>query len=132
MLKVHHVGIWVRDLGRSGRFYQEDMGFQKQYDYQIPAELVRRIFGPETGCRVEVYHRDEVNLELFQPDQKMPHRPHPLSPAINHFGLKVGDKRVFCREAEGRGAQIIEVAREDHSVYFVRDPDGILIEIKDK
>ena len=82
---------------------------------------------------MKVYHRDEVNLELFQPDQKMPHHhTHPLSPTINHFGLKVGDKRAFCREAEGKGARIIEVAREGYSVYFVRDPDGILVEIKDK
>jgi catechol 2,3-dioxygenase-like lactoylglutathione lyase family enzyme len=133
MLKVHHVGIWVRNLDRSGRFYQQVMGFQKQYGYRIPPQLVRRIFGPETGCRVEVYHRDEVNLELFQPDQKISHHhPQPPSPAINHFGLKVGDKRAFCREAAGKGAQIIEVEREDHSVYFVRDPDGILIEIKDQ
>jgi catechol 2,3-dioxygenase-like lactoylglutathione lyase family enzyme len=133
MLKVHHVGIWVRDLDRSGRFYQQVMGFEKQYGYRIPAEVVERIFGPETDCRVEVYHRDEVSLELFQPDQKIPeHGPHPLAPAINHFGLKVGDKRAFCREVVGKGAQIIEVEREDHSVYFIRDPDGILIEIKDK
>jgi catechol 2,3-dioxygenase-like lactoylglutathione lyase family enzyme len=133
MLKVHHVGIWVKDLDRSGRFYGQIMGFEKQHDYRIPAELVLRIFGRDTGCHVEVYRRDEVTLELFQPDQKMEARSSsPLVPTINHFGLLVADKRAFRHQAEERGAQVIEVQREDHCVYFIRDPQGILIEIKEK
>jgi catechol 2,3-dioxygenase-like lactoylglutathione lyase family enzyme len=56
----------------------------------------------------------------------------PLAPAINHFSLTVDNKRAFCARARERGAQVIEVAREDHCVFFIRDPEGILIEIKDR
>lgn len=133
MLKVHHLGIWVQDLDRSSWFYGQVMGFEKQYDYQIPAELVRHIFGRDTDCHVEVFRRDEVTLELFRPDEKMEDQSSlPLAPAINHFGLQVADKKTFCKQAEVQGAQVIEVQREDHCVYFIRDPQGILIEIKER
>lgn len=132
-MKVHHVGLWVKDLARAGRFYQQVMGFEKQYGYHAPTDMVRQIFGRDTACDVAVYRREEVTLELFHPDQKMADSEAiPLIPAINHFALKVPDKRAFCREAQGKGAQVIEVTREAHCVYFIRDPEGILIEIKDK
>lgn len=132
-LRVGHIGLWVRDLVRSGRFYRNVLGFERQDSYYVPAKLMHHIFGQDTACTVEVYRRDGVALELFQSDQKMQDQGFfPLIPGINHFGLEVGDKRAFCQEAKEKGAQVIEVAREDHMVTFLRDPDGILIEIKDR
>jgi catechol 2,3-dioxygenase-like lactoylglutathione lyase family enzyme len=132
-LRVQHIGLWVRDLIRSGRFYGHVLGFEKQDSYYVPAKLMHHIFGQDTACTVEVYRRDGVALELFQSDQKMQDQgPYPLIPGINHFGLEVPDKRAFCQDAKEKGAQVIEVVRGDHLVYFIRDPDGILIEIKER
>ena len=131
--RVQHIGLWVTDLDRSSRFYCHVLGFEKQVSYQVSATIVHHIFGQDTACTVEVYRRDGVALELFQPDRKMQVQgPVPLIPGINHFGLEVADKLAFCQEVREKGAQVIEIAREDHQVYFVRDPDGILIEIKEK
>ena len=133
MLTIHHLGLWVKDLARSDQFYHQIMGFDKQYDYRIPSEIMSRIFGREVACQVAVYRRDEVALELFQPDGKMTDPDQvSLSSGINHFSLKVPDKRVFCQEVKEKGAQLIEVPRGDGCIYFIQDPDGILIEIKEK
>jgi catechol 2,3-dioxygenase-like lactoylglutathione lyase family enzyme len=93
---------------------------------------MERIFGHRVECRVEVYQRDEVRLELFQPDPAVtaPAETH-ISPTINHFSLHVPDKVSFCRQAGEKGASVIEVDRGDRVIYFLRDPDGILIEIKE-
>ncbi len=132
-MKVHHIGLWVNDLAAAGRFYDHVLGFEKQYDYQVPAEIVSRIFGRHSGCQVEVYRRDEVTLELFRPAGKIADRRSPaLAPGINHFSLRVENKRAFCQQAREKGAQVIQVHRKDHCVYFIRDPEGILIEIKDR
>lgn len=132
MMKAHHLGLWVRDLGRSGRFYHDAMGFDQQYHYSAPAKLIGQIFRRPVGCQVQVLQRDEVRLELFQPDEEMVDpESHPLSPGINHFSFKVADKETFCHQAQEKGAEVIEVERGDHIAYFIRDPDGILIEIKD-
>ena len=133
MTTLHHIGLWVKDLDRSGRFYHDIMGFERQYRYRAPAELIGGIFRRPVGCQVEVYQRDEVRLELFQPDKEMADSDGcPLSPGINHFSLAVPDKIVFCRDAQDKGAELIEVDRGDHKAYFIRDPDGILIEMKDE
>jgi len=133
MIDMHHVGLWVRDLARSGRFYDRILGFEKQYDYQIPAGLMKTIFDRPVDCRVEVHQREEVMLELFQPDIPVSDDP-PESPTtgINHFSLMVDDKTAFCRRAREMGADVLEIPRKDHSIFFLKDPDGIRIEIKDQ
>jgi catechol 2,3-dioxygenase-like lactoylglutathione lyase family enzyme len=129
---VHHIGMWVQDLSRSGRFYSRVMGFEKQYDYRAQADIMEQIFGHHADCRVEVYQRDEVRLELFQPEVAMTSPTGTqILPAINHFSLKVSDKETFCRQAREKGASIVEVDRGGRMIYFIRDPNGILIEIKD-
>lgn len=133
MMAVHHLGIWVRDLGRSGEFYDRILGFEKKYDYRLPAELVRTIFGRPVDCQVEVHQRQAVSVELFQPDTAMSaNPPDPRAAGINHFSLKVDDTVSFCRRAGEKGAEVLEIPRKDHSVFFLKDPDGILIEIKDQ
>jgi catechol 2,3-dioxygenase-like lactoylglutathione lyase family enzyme len=132
-MTIHHIGLWVRDLTRSGCFYNQILGFEKRYDYQTPAELMKTVFGRAVNCQVEVLQRDGIRLELFQPDVPVSTAlPEPLPAAINHFGLKVDDKASFCRKAREKGADVIEVRRQDHSTFFLRDPDGLLIEIKDE
>jgi len=133
MTAVHHIGLWIRDLDRSGEFYDRILGFEKQYDYHIPAELVKTIFGRPIDCQVELHQRDEIRLELFQPDIPLSADPsQPLTAGINHFSLQVDDKTSFCRQAREKGADVLEIPRNDHAVFFLRDPDGILIEIKDQ
>jgi len=133
MMTVHHLGLWVRDLTRSGRFYDHILGFEKRYNYHIPADLTETIFSRAVNCQVEVHQREEVSLELFQPDipvsTDLPER---LLAGINHLSLKVADKVSFCRQARDMGADVIEVPREKGPIFFLRDPDGILIEIKDQ
>ena len=130
---VHHIGMWVRDLARSGQFYRQIMGFEKKYGYRAPAEIIARIFGHHTDCLVEVYQRDDVRLELFCAEEPVTTPDAAgVSPAINHFSLKVADKLSFCEQAKKKGASVIKVDRGDHVICFLLDPDGIRIEIKEE
>jgi catechol 2,3-dioxygenase-like lactoylglutathione lyase family enzyme len=48
------------------------------------------------------------------------------------FSLLPADGPRTCREAREKGVAVTEIKRKDHLVYFLHDPDGILIEIKDE
>jgi catechol 2,3-dioxygenase-like lactoylglutathione lyase family enzyme len=123
-MKVHHVGVWASDGSATRQFYEGVMGFEKEREYEVPIELMSTIFGIDRSCKVEVYAKDTARVEVFDVNGT------DLS-GINHFSLSVGDRVGFFRRAKASGADCLEVKRGDHPVYFIRDPSGLLVEIKD-
>lgn len=49
----------------------------------------------------------------------------------HHWAMHVGDKNKFIGKLIKKGVRIIHIKRNNHSVYFIQDPDGNRIEIKD-
>ncbi len=123
-MKVHHIGIWASDIGAAGEFCKNVLGLEKEREYEAPAEIMRAIFGTEEPCKIQVYGGSEVRVEIFDAAGR-------TKSGINHFSLSVGDREGFCAQAKAKGVEVIEVWREDHPVYFLKGPDGVLIEIKD-
>ncbi|TET78526.1 hypothetical protein E3J38_08475 [candidate division TA06 bacterium] len=123
-MKVHHIGIWTPNIGAAGEFCRNVLGLEKEREYEAPAEIMQAIFGTEEPCKIQVYGGSEVRVEIFDAAGQ-------TKSGINHFSLSVGDKKGFCAQAKAKGAEVIEVWREDHPVYFIKGLDGVLIEIKD-
>jgi catechol 2,3-dioxygenase-like lactoylglutathione lyase family enzyme len=123
-MKVHHIGIWASDIGTAGEFCRNVLGLEKEREYEAPAEIMRAIFGTDKACKIQVYGGNEFRVEIFDAGGQ-------ARSGINHFSVSVGDKKEFCAQAKAKGAEVIEVWREDHPVYFLKGPDGVLLEIKD-
>lgn len=123
-MKVHHIGIWVPDLRKAGEFCKNILGLEKEREYEAPAEIMSAIFGTKEACRIQVYGGNGLRVEIFDAGGE-------AGSGINHFSVSVEDKKEFCGRAKARGAELIEVWREDHPVYFLKGPSGVLIEIKD-
>jgi catechol 2,3-dioxygenase-like lactoylglutathione lyase family enzyme len=123
-MKVHHVGVWASDASAARGFYEGVMGFEKEREYEVPVELMSGIFGIDRSCKVEVFARDSARVEVFYVHGT------DLS-GINHFSLSVGDRVEFFERARASGADCLRLMRGDHPVYFIRDPSGLLVEIKD-
>lgn len=121
---MHHVGIWATDAAAVREFYEGVLGLEKEREYEVPAELMRAIFGIDRSSRVQVYAGDAVRIEVFDVEGT------DLS-GVNHFSLSVGDREKFFAGARSRGADCLKVMRGDHPVYFIRDTTGVLLEIKD-
>jgi catechol 2,3-dioxygenase-like lactoylglutathione lyase family enzyme len=47
----------------------------------------------------------------------------------NHWALGIADKERFCQELKKKGVAVLELEREDRKIFFVKDPEGNLIEI---
>jgi len=112
------------DMSKTAKFYEEMMGLSLEREYEVPAELMNTIFGLDRDCKVSVYADDTARVEVFDVDGES------LS-GINHFCLSVGDRELFFRRVKAAGGDCLEAKRGDHPVYFLRDPEGVLIEIKD-
>jgi len=131
-----HLGFFTNDADRLVDFYRDAFGFAVEKEDILPSSVVRQIFGISASCRfiklaAGGHFLSPVKLELFQPlARKLGRRRNGLV-GCNHWGLRVGDRMEFVRAFRKQGISVIEARRGKHSVYFVRDPDGNRIELRD-
>jgi catechol 2,3-dioxygenase-like lactoylglutathione lyase family enzyme len=123
-VKIHHIGIWSSNRSKTEELCERTLGLASEREYEAPAELMQAIFGYGKPCKIQVYSDGETRIEVFYAEDEG-------LAGINHFSVTVGDKREFCAKAKDAGADVIEVRRDSHLVYFIRGPGGLLIEIKD-
>lgn len=129
MYSPHHIALSVSDLTRSIDFYQA-LGFKKVGGWE-----------PEDGSFVIANLRNHsIILELFcyVNHHAMPEHAKDLSKdlpvfGIKHFGVQVDSIDEAKQEIQARGLEImnedINPDRSGANYFFVKDPDGLLVEI---
>ena len=137
-----HVGICVRDLEASSRFYAEVLGFRQIYsmdfaDGQVTATMERpgaftsRMFG-RGDLRVELlWWHDTDPAALPEPT-----RPPMDRPGFTHLSFRVDDVHDLVEAAERCGgavwpATLTTIGEGDGAVslLYLTDPDGNRIEV---
>ena len=122
--RINHVGIRVRDLAATRAFY-EKLGF----------EFLGGPFGPEPVAIME--HPTGINLNLIlnaagdgAPVNVLQDVPEKHA-GITHIALEISDRAAVEEHLEREGIAITEtVELPDGTVFFfVRDPDGNVIEL---
>jgi len=119
-----YTGITVRDLDRSIKFYTEVMEMK----------LVARIKNPYTkGEFAELVSREGElpNLELnWYSDIKE----YKNGDELDHLGFLVEDAHKELERFKELGIKIAKELYEskNHVIFFIRDPDGIWLEIVSK
>lgn len=131
-----HIVVRVTDLDRSLQFYKEHLGFEPVVDVKIEAEGLSRILsghaaaeirgakarlvlGKVGGQLVELIHYTVPDDSLLPP------------PGIGAFTLRVadaGEAYAACQE-RGLHPETPPVEIEGSRQFFIRDPDGISIEL---
>ena len=120
--RINHVGLRVRDLGRTRLFY-EKLGF----------EFLGGPMGPEPVAIME--HPSGVNINFIlnassdaSPtnvlmDESAKHT------GFTHIALEITDAEAIRLQLDDHGIAITEeVEFEGAMFFFVRDPDGNVIE----
>jgi lactoylglutathione lyase len=119
--RFDYTGIGVRDLDRSIRFYTERFGM----------ELLRRVKIKETNGEI-------AELKSPDGDQKLElnwyasRREYKNGDEVDHLAFEVEDVDAALAELRSQG---VEVAMEPFNegsgrLAFVKDPDGIWIELQ--
>lgn len=129
LLRLHHVGVVVRDLEASASWYRRHLGFERIYDYVLP------------GAKVLFIGRGDLRLELFQTEGASPMAPEREQEptnlkigGINHVAIRVDDLEQTLEVLRADG---VEVVLEPHDVpngggdrfALIHDNESMLIEL---
>jgi lactoylglutathione lyase len=133
----NHIGLVVRDLARSQRFYEEVLGFTAWYGDAIPDQAATKLLVLEPPLDVHVVYLtlDGFVLELIHYAAPGALPPLDASPTrtmaetgLSHLSVSVADIRATAQLAVQHGGAIVE--ESDVGVaLLVRDPDGQMIEL---
>lgn len=119
---INHVGLRVRDLVLARAFY-EKLGF----------EFLAGPMGPEPVAIVEHPSGVNINFILNASSDASPSNLLMDEPAkhtgFTHIALEITDVEAVKRQLDSHGIAITEfVEYEGATFFFVRDPDGNVIE----
>ena len=120
-----YVGVQVRDLDRSIAFYLENLGMR----------LRRRSRVPETGGEWAELgspgSRQVLELNWYPPGSKFFAGPYRNGDELDHIAFECEDVERAYRELLARGVPsgLPPFLEGDTMLAYVRDPDGIWIEL---
>ena len=140
-MKFHHYGIFTNSPGDLIDFYQDILGFKDGGQSVIDKDIAYQIFGINENLQLAKLTREDIRLEIFWPESsyKLEAGGNHIA-GYNHFSIEVADKKEFSdevlRKAEGKPfadkIKAIKVERGGHYIYFIKDSDGNLIEVRDR
>lgn len=129
MFEVHHIAISVKDSQKSEAFYSY-FGFNKVHHWEADDKSLQII---------HLKNKQGVILELFCYTSPKDAPAHTASTktdlpiiGIKHFGLRVDSIEKAKEDFQKQGIEIvtdITKGRTGPLYLFIKDPDGILVEI---
>jgi len=121
--KFIYVGIRVKDLDESIKFYTEVLGMMLTSRQRIE-ETKGDVAGLRSG-------RDQFALELNHYDDDSPYNvKYAVGEGLDHLAFKVDDIDDAVREAKRAGYTLTHEVRTKRSRWvFIKDPNGIWIEL---
>lgn len=121
--RINHVGLRVRDLEISRKFY-EQLGFK----------FIAGPVGPEPAAIVE--HPSGININFIlnasddAPKDNILMKQNIKYPGYTHIALEITDADVVSKKIEDLGITITErVEINGAKFFFIRDPDDNVIEL---
>jgi catechol 2,3-dioxygenase-like lactoylglutathione lyase family enzyme len=130
---VNHVGLCVRDLDRSSRFYCELLGFSEAGRLDAADATTGPLLRiePPVNLRAVYLVRDGFVLELLAFDRpgNAPRRERDFTePGLTHLSVSVADVDGVCARVHDLGGEVLTDTHIGMAVT-IRDPDGQVIEL---
>jgi len=134
-----HVALTVSDFNRSVRFYADVFGAPVVGVSDTPSDRVRSFFGvegPAPTCKIGwIRVPGGATIEIFEFQPQEP----PVDVVWNrigptHISFNVHDTTKWHDYLAGKGVEIVsppEKSPHGHTFFFVKDPDGNLVELID-
>lgn len=136
-----HIGMQVRDVERSARFYREALGFRLRSRFSMSEAYVQRVVG-YPGVTLEIatlrIPGTEVELELleYRGVEGTPVDPATGNPGTMHFSVFVDDLDGMYERLAADGVEFVSPVQtsvtgplEGGRVVYMKDPDGIRVEL---
>ena len=118
MTSVDHIGIYVKDIEKSLKFYQEVFGFP-----------ITERFGSGDNVRVNL----DIDGELLELIQRPGNPGKPPEGNWSHLALYVPDYDEKIEKLESLGKELRKITIDDGTrLCFFTDPDGHSVELMEK
>ena len=132
-MKIEHVAIWVNDIDKVCEFYRKYFDGTIHPVYHNPAkQFTSRFVTFESGARLEVMHRPDIDADVGTVTSPMFHVEHC---GLTHLSFSVGSKEEVDRLTQKMsedGIQVVGQPRTTGDGYYesvVLDPEGNRVEI---
>lgn len=131
---VNHVGLCVRDIEVSQRFY-EALGFTEALDMTVPDEPLHTLLRvpPPLGLRAVYLTNGPFVLELLEysdAEVSTPTERTMTEVGLTHLSIGVDDLAAAKEGVASNGGEVLDDSDVGMAV-MVRDPDGQLLELLD-
>ncbi len=134
-----HIGIAVKDLDRSRRFYTDVLGFTQLYQLDFENNEVAATMEQEGVFRSAMLIRKDIRVELLQwvdvpvtgPGQRRPM----TELGVTHLCFRVENIDEFTDAVVAAGGNVVEQTRTvlgdpaAPRLIYLTDPDGTRIEL---
>jgi len=104
------------------------MGFKLEQEKEAPQDLASLVFGLPCKIHISKLRLENAVLEIITPERKLKKKVGTKF-GYNHWGLAVRNKEEFCRKLKSKGVPVLEYRIEGRALFFVKDPEGNIIEI---
>jgi lactoylglutathione lyase len=142
VIGFEHVGIQVRDVERSARFYEEQLGFKRVARWSKSEPYVQRLVGYYPDVTLEIAYLQvpgsNVYLEIleYKGVPKSPVDTATANPGTAHFSLFVENLDELYRRLKSNGVQFVSEVQtstagpiQGSRLVYMIDPDGIRVEL---
>jgi len=120
-----HIGILTNNSNTLIEFYTNILGFEKEKSDELQESIAKQVFGIPSACKFIKLKKGTVKIEIFESVSFKSNKT-----GLHHWGYCVGDVERFAYILKSKKINLIEIERNKHKVYFVKDPDGNLIELR--
>ena len=139
--KLHHVGITVSDVDRSLLFWEDFLGIQPRFRKVLDAPYLSEITGYKNisldACWIDLPGGVVLEILNYLTTDKVPNSELTANPGNVHICFETSDAQELFDHAVACGArpltdapvQITEGPNKGSKGCYLRDPDGITLEI---
>jgi lactoylglutathione lyase len=137
-----HIGIQVRDVEHSARFYEENLGFERVDRWSLSHAYVQKVVGYHPDVTLEIVLLKIPGSELFleileyRGVERAPVDPATANPGTAHVCLFVDDLERLYDDLTAKGVEFVSEVQtptwgpnEGGRLVYMKDPDGIRVEL---
>ncbi len=123
---IDHICIEVSSAERCREIFEDVLSLTRAYSFEIDVEFMSRMFGLNTACEAVVYSAGDIKIEVFiRPAMEK------TGGRISHLCMLLPNREKVLKSAHEKGFDVLHHPRDGRPLYYIRDHDGNLYEIKE-